>query len=224
MNQALLFDFNGVLVDDEEQHFQSLRAVLADAGIALSREAYWTDFLGFDDRMCFVAAFERAGRTLAAGGVEPLIAAKSRTYERLIDAELVLVAGAAEFVARAARRFRLGLVSGALRREIEHVLGRARLREHFEVVVAAEDVAACKPDPRGYRAARDALAARGPVPAGRCVVLEDSLPGLLAARGAGMPCVMLATSHPRHALNGADLVWDSFVGHDPSELEALLPA
>jgi sugar-phosphatase len=53
-------------------------------------------------------------------------------------------------------------------------------------------------------------------------VIEDSLPGLTAARAAGMACVMLATSHPPEALDGADLVWRSFVGHDPEELERLL--
>ena len=222
MTQALLFDFNGVLVDDEEQHFAALHAVLKEEEIALPRETYWSDFLGFDDRMSFIAAFQRAGRALPAARLAHLIAAKSLAYNRLIDASLTLVPGAAEFVTRAAGRFRLGVVSGALRQEIEHVLGHAGLRPHFEVIVAAEDVTSCKPDPQGYRAAHAALQPRGAVPAARCVVIEDSLPGLTAARGAGMACVMLATSHPSQALDGADLVWQSFVGHDPEELERLL--
>jgi sugar-phosphatase len=53
------------------------------------------------------------------------------------------------------------------------------------------------------------------------VVLEDSLAGLGAARAAGMRCVMLTTSHRAAELAAADLVWTSFVGHDPAELTAL---
>jgi HAD superfamily hydrolase (TIGR01509 family) len=224
MTQALLFDFNGVLVDDEEQHFEALRTALEEEGITLPRETYWSNFLGFDDRMSFIAAFQRAGRPLAPPRLAHLVATKSRAYDRLIDASLTLVPGAAEFVTRAARRFRLGVVSGALRHEIEHVLGHAGLRSHFEVIVSAEDVTSCKPDPQGYRAAHAALQPGGAVPPGRCVAIEDSLPGLTAARGAGLACVMLATSHPAEALDGADLVWESFVGHDPTELERLLGA
>jgi beta-phosphoglucomutase-like phosphatase (HAD superfamily) len=128
----------------------------------------------------------------------------------------------AQFVARAADAFRLAIVSGALRREIELVLERSRLRHHFPVIVAAEDVSVCKPDPEGYLAAHAGLERAGPLARRRCVVFEDSLPGLEAARAAGMRCVALSTSHPAHALNVADLVWPSFEGHDPAEILPLL--
>jgi beta-phosphoglucomutase-like phosphatase (HAD superfamily) len=49
-------------------------------------------------------------------------------------------------------------------------------------------------------------------------VVEDSLPGLAAARAAGLRCAMLSTSHPEDAIAGADLVWRDFVGHEAAEL------
>jgi beta-phosphoglucomutase-like phosphatase (HAD superfamily) len=52
----------------------------------------------------------------------------------------------------------------------------------------------------------------------RCVVIEDSLPGLTAARAAGLRCAMLTTSHPEDAFGEADIVWRDFVGHDPADL------
>src|SRR6266513_2183286 len=99
----------------------------------------------------------------------------------------------------------------------------AGLQRYFDVLVAAEDVERCKPDPAGYLAARGVLDRGRPLPAGHCVVIEDSLPGLHAARAAGMRCAMLTTSHPSAALAraGADLVWSDFAGHDPAELLAL---
>jgi len=219
---ALLFDFNGVIVDDEEQHRLSFGAVLAEAGIALTREQYYADYLGFDDHACFVAAFARAGVPLSRARARALVAEKARRYAELTAASLPLVPGVAPFVERAAQEFRLGLVSGALRREVARGLERAALTHYFGVVVAAEDVPACKPDPAGYLAARAALAGRGSLDTARCVVIEDALPGLAAARAAGMRCAMLATSYPPAALEGADLVWRSFVGHDPGELGVLL--
>ena len=218
MTEALLFDFNGVIADDEEQHREALNTVLAEGGISLTREQYYSEYLGRDDRTSLMEAFRRAGRPLATVRLERLLAEQSRIYQRLIDRSLSLVPGVADFVPRAAERFRLGLVSGARRGEVETVLDRAGLRSHFEVILAAEDVPRGKPDPAGYLAARAALDRRRPLAARSCVVIEDSLRGLEAARAAGMRCAMLTTSYPPKALAGADIVWDSFAGHDPTEL------
>jgi HAD superfamily hydrolase (TIGR01509 family) len=126
-----------------------------------------------------------------------------------------LVPGAVDFIENAALEgFQLAIVSGALRSEIDLILELAGLRPHFAGIVAAEDVDACKPDPGGYNRARDLLE----LSPKRCVVIEDSLPGLQAARAAGLRCAMLATSHPETACSEADLVWRDFVGHEATEL------
>jgi HAD superfamily hydrolase (TIGR01509 family) len=215
MPPAILFDFNGVIIDDEPQHCEALIATLAEYGCALDRETYYRDYLGFDDRECFRFAFAQAGRPPNEAVLREAIERKNVHYERALRASMRLVPGAAEFVGSAAREgYRLGVVSGALRREIELVLGLAGLRPHFEAIVAAEDVSACKPDPEGYRRACEALGAG----AEGTVVVEDSLPGLAAARAAGLRCAMLATSHPEEACAEADLVWRDFTGRRAAEL------
>jgi HAD superfamily hydrolase (TIGR01509 family) len=221
--EAVLFDFNGVLVDDEAQHCRALQRVLADEGIPLSQDAYYAQYLGLDDRTGLVEAFRRAQRTLTTELLDHLVVKKSTLYLSLVATALRIVPGAPEFVRDAGQRFRLGLVSGALRREIDPVLGKTGLAEAFEVIVAADDVRRCKPDPAPYLAAHTAFSRRRSLPVHSCVVIEDSLPGLEAARAAGMPCVMLTTNHPPSALEGrgAALVWDSFTGHTPSELGEL---
>jgi beta-phosphoglucomutase len=215
MTSGILFDFNGVIVDDESQHCDALIATLAEYGYALDRDAYYRDYLGFDDRECFRFTFERIGRSQDETALRDAIARKHSQYERAIRGSMRLVPGAADFVESAALDgFQLAIVSGALRSEIELVLDLAGLRPHFAEIVAAEDVGVCKPDPQGFNRAREML----DLPPKRCVVIEDSLPGLSAARGAGLRCVMLATSHPEEACGDADLVWRDFVGHDPTEL------
>jgi beta-phosphoglucomutase len=221
--EAVLFDFNGVLVDDEPQHCEALRRVLATEGIMLSREEYYEHYLGLDDRTGFVEAYRRAHRTLTTDVINRLIETKSRIYQQLIEQSLTMVSGAAEFVRDAGERFRLGIVSGALRREIDLVLSHTTIADRFEIIVAAGDVPRSKPDPGAYLAAHAAFNRKRPIAARACVVIEDSLPGLAAARAAGMPCVMLTTSHPADTLRqrGAALVWDSLSGHTAVELAAL---
>lgn len=215
MTRAILFDFNGVLINDEPQHCEALIAALAEYGYGLDRDTYYRDYLGFDDRECFRFTFERMGKRYGGATLTEAIERKAGYYERTIRASMTLVTGAAEFVRNAsAEGLRLAVVSGALRREIDLVLGQAGLREYFHEVVAAEDVSACKPDPEGYDRARKALG----VGRERCLVIEDSLPGLAAAQAAGLRCTMLTTSHDRDLLQEAEVVWDDFAGHMPADL------
>jgi beta-phosphoglucomutase len=223
VTEAVLFDFNGVLVDDEDQHCVALQRVLQEEGITLTREQYYAEYLGFDDRTGFVEAYRRAQRTLTTELLRSLVQRKSQLYLELVATSLRPVPGAAEFVRDAATRFRLAIVSGALRREIDAALDRIGLAGRFEVIVSADDVSRCKPDPAGYLAAHSALNQRRPLSPSGCVVIEDSLPGLQAAQAAGMACVMLTTSHGAQTLEGrgAVRVWESLAGHSAAELAAL---
>lgn len=215
MTSGILFDFNGVIIDDEAQHCDALIATLAEYGYALDRDTYYRDYLGFDDRECFRFTFERTGKPWSESELHEAVARKHAAYERAIRGSMRLVPGAADFVENAALDgFQLAIVSGALRSEIELVLDLAGLRPHFAEILAAEDVGVCKPDPQGYNRAREML----DLAPRRCVVIEDSIPGLNAARAAGLRCAMLATSHPEGACGGADVVWRDFVGHDAAEL------
>jgi beta-phosphoglucomutase len=215
MTSGILFDFNGVIIDDEAQHCESLIATLDGYGYSLDRETYYRDYLGFDDRECFRFTFERMGLPQNESALRKAVARKHAEYERSVRDSMHLVPGAVEFIESAALDgLQLAIVSGALRSEIDLILDMTGLRAHFAEIVAAEDVAACKPDPQGYNRARELL----DLAPRRCVVIEDSLPGLKAARAAGLRCAMLTTSHPEDACRDADVVWHDFIGHDSAEL------
>ncbi len=215
--RGVCFDFNGVIVDDERHHCASLIDTLSEEGIALDHATYYRDYLGYDDRGCFAHAFAASGRVLDATEQERLIDAKGDRYRTLIEADLTLVPGSAAFVRRLAEEgTNLVVVSAARRWEIEHVLAVANLRDAFRGIVSAEDVTRTKPDPEGYR---QGLAVLG-LPAERCVVVEDSLPGLAAGRGAGMRVAMVATSHSMAelALATPEALWPDFTDRHPEEL------
>jgi len=220
VTDALLLDYNGVIVDDEPLHCEAFLAVLGEEDIPISRDDYYAEYLGLDDRACFRKALYADGRPLPPGEVAHLVARKAGRYRALVRRSLAVVPGAGAFVLEAAKRRCVAVVSGATRREIALGLERSGLAGAVSVIVTSEDVPTSKPDPAGLRLALARLAAATPGP-WRAAVAEDSLPGLGAARALGAGCLMLATSHPAAALAAADLVWTSFEGHHPDELEPL---
>ncbi len=220
MTDTLLLDYNGVVVDDEPIHFAVLRDLLAVERIVLDEATYYSDYVGLEDRSCIRIAFHRAARGLERSSLDRLAARKAEWYAEATRAGLPLVPGVGPFVRAAAQLARVAVVTGALRREVTAGLERAGIADMVSAVVSAEDVPAGKPDPAGLRLAVAQLA-RGTPGTWRAVVVEDSLPGVAAARALGAGCVALATSLGRGTLAGADLVWDSFVGHQVAELATL---
>jgi beta-phosphoglucomutase len=218
---ALLLDYNGVVVDDERLHYAAFAEVLGEDGIALPEAEYDRDYLGLDDRAAFREAFRRAGRPWEPAAVQRLVARKAERYAARAARELVVVPGVAAFVRAAATHAAVAVVSGAIRPEVETGLAQAGIADVVAVVVTADEVHATKPDPAGFRLALSALARRRSGGRWRAVVIEDSLPGLAAGRAIGAGCVALTTSHAREVLAAADAVWESFVGRTPADLDAL---
>lgn len=205
---ATLFDFNGVLVDDEAVHLAAFRDVLAPLGITVEDAAYAERYLGFDDAGAFRAILEDAGRSPSADEIARLIEAKKPCYMARIATGLVIFEGAAEIVRRRAALGPVGIVSGALRHEIEHALGAMGVRDAVAFVVSAEDTTQCKPDPEGYVLGKRELARLARVEVEvvsdrDVIVIEDSLAGVEAAKLAGLRCAAVAHSYPAERLRAA---------------------
>lgn len=220
MFAATLFDFNGVLVDDEDVHLAAFRATLEPHGIAVDERTYWERYIGFDDVGAFRAMLGDAGREAPDAVIAELVEAKRPHYMQRASAGLRLFAGAADKVRARALRGAVGVVSGALRDEIELGIGVLGVRDLVSFVVSAEDTSRCKPDPEGYE---KGLALLGAIPRDRVVVIEDSVAGIRAAKAAGLACVGVAHSYPESALRdaGADWVSPSIATLSEDELGAL---
>jgi HAD superfamily hydrolase (TIGR01509 family) len=121
-----------------------------------------------------------------------IIERKTELHRELIKENLPLFPGVVTFIKNVSRHYSLGLVSMARRVEINHVLERAQLENIFAVIVSAEDVNVCKPDPTCYRLALERLneqrgaSNESPVLPEECLVIEDAPPGIQSGLGAGM--------------------------------------
>lgn len=206
---ATLFDFNGVLVDDEHVHLAAFRDVLRPLGLGVTDADYNDRYLGFDDVGAFRAILSDAGRAFSDADVRALVEAKKPAYMGRIGAALKVFDGAVDLVKRRAARGTVGIVSGALEHEIRFCLERMGVLDRVAFIVSAEMCAACKPDPEGYLEALERLASPpGSARTAGVVVIEDSLAGIQAAKAAGLRCAAVAHSYPREQLEqaGADVV------------------
>src|SRR4051812_42598850 len=149
--RAVLFDFDGVIVNSEPLHFQAFREVLAGEGIDLTEDEYYDELLGFDDKGAIRYAFQKRSRPLSPPKFLALMAGKSRVMMDLIHRQhFAALPGVEAFVRTLWRQRPLAICSGALREEIETMLEGVCLRDCFGVITSAEDVTIGKPDPQGY--------------------------------------------------------------------------
>jgi len=197
---AVLFDFDGVLVDSETQHFEAFREVLRPLGVRLTRTRYDARYLPFDDRGALTAMLRDAGRRMPAASIEALMHRKRRAFRRLVGRAPRLERPIARLVRAVARQVPIAIVSGAARSEVVASVTDAGIDDAFRTIVTAEDVSRCKPDPEGYLLALRRLGLTGRE---GCLAIEDSPGGIRAARAAGLRVLGVATSYPAATLRRA---------------------
>jgi beta-phosphoglucomutase len=215
MIEAIFFDFNGVIIDDERLQMESYREVLREHSIDLT-EADYFGALGMDDKTFVRAAFARANKTLTDEVLGSVLSGKGARHRRLIENELPLFPGVVTLLKAASRSYLLGVVSMASLNEIDYALGRAKLRSLFAVVVTEEDVTVCKPAPDCYRIGLEKLnegrgAPQISLTPRECLVVEDSPPGIESAKQAGMRTLGVTNTVDEAALRaaGAEVVTHS---------------
>jgi HAD superfamily hydrolase (TIGR01509 family) len=213
MIKAIFFDFNGVIIDDETIQMKAYQEILRGHEIDLTEEWYMSA-LGMDDRTFVKAMFERAKRPLTDPVLETVLNTKTDLHRQMMEDGLPLFPGVVTFLKATSRHFSIGLVSMATIVEVGYVFQRANLTPLFSVIVTAEDASVCKPAPDCYLAGLTKLNEKRqherklPLLPSECLAIEDSPPGIQAARAAGMRTLGVTNTVSEGALRavGADVV------------------
>ncbi|MGH7180908.1 MAG: HAD family hydrolase [Nitrospiraceae bacterium] len=225
---AIIFDFDGVIADTEPLHFAGFRQTLAEIGINLTESDYYANYLGYDDRGCFITALTEHRQPFDPAALTQLMQRKAHVYLESVKDHLVIFPGVCEFVREAAAVYPLAIASGALRHEIEVILDQAGLRKEFLHITSAEDVTKGKPDPQPFLQTLTALNRQcrdQAITAGSCLVIEDSIPGIRSAKTAGMKVLAVTNTHTIHDLHEAHMITRSLSQIRLGELpERLWPA
>jgi beta-phosphoglucomutase len=208
---AIIFDMDGVLIDSEPAHKLAKQSAFARFGITLPHEVY-EQYKGRPDETMMNELVPSIPQLKV--DVEEMLRLKHLEFEA-VEHLAVPIRGAEEFVHWAKRKFRIALATSATSRNREAALALLGLSDSFDFVVDASGFSRPKPDPEIFRTAIRGLKANPT----DCLVIEDSLSGVIAGKAAGCSVIAITTSFTEEILRskGADCVVPNF-----HELQGLL--
>ncbi|KOR35290.1 MULTISPECIES: HAD family hydrolase [Planktothricoides] len=217
--KAILFDFNGVIINDEPIHEQLLAELLIQENLRPKDGEFRELCLGRSDRACILELFARRGRILEEPELTKLIQRKAQAYQAHIEtlAKIPVYPGLEDLIYQIrGLGLKMAVVSGALRSEVELVLNRLKIAEYFSAIVSGDDIKVSKPEPDGYLLAIERLNRVYPglnLQPQNCLAIEDTFPGIESAKRAKIPVVGVAHAYPlhmlqRHANWAVDYLWD----------------
>lgn len=215
MLEAVIFDFDGVVVDSEPIHMRCFLEVMKPHGVRFTKDEYYAQYLAYSDRDAMTRMIEQYGLDGDGLDIEALIEAKSERVRHALATEAKPLPGTIELM-RAAREAGLGLAicSAALGEEVRQPMRGFGAIDLVHTIVAAEDVDAHKPDPAGYNLTRRRLGEilGRELPAERCVAIEDSPGGVRAGKAAGMNVLAVTNTVAPDQLAHADRIVDTLDG------------
>lgn len=185
--QAILFDFDGVLVDSEPVHFQCWKELLGPYGIHLDWDSYVRTCVGVAERAMLERLVSLAEKPVTVDELFALYPTKKRRFIERMEAWMPFAPGIEEFL-KSLYGYRLAVVSSSGRPEVEPLLELAGIRQYFGAVVCGNEAGSLKPSPEPYRLAARLLGIDS------ALVVEDSDPGEASGLAAGFE--VLRVTHP----------------------------
>lgn len=223
MIKAIIFDFDGVIADTEPLHYRAAAAVLDARGIRVSEDDFYMRLMGLSDDAFFRKVLNEAGRSVNDAIIRELLREKNARYEAVMYRELKPLPGVDDFVYEASQRGPTAVCSGARRLEIVGLLRQFGFDSWIKTIISIDEARVSKPDPTGYHMTLQALQRMSPsLSAEECLVIEDSLHGIAAAKSAGMPVLAVQTHYDASQLTSADASVPGLDGLTPDQAGELV--
>jgi beta-phosphoglucomutase family hydrolase len=212
--EAVLWDMDGVIADTADYHYNAWREVLGERGVTFSK----ADFMKLFGRRHDTIIKFALGDKIPPEELNKISERKQAIYRRNVSQNIVPEPGALALIKSLNRNhIKTAIASSAVPKNIDVILQGLGIEKDFQAIVPGTEVAEGKPSPQVFLLAAKKL---GVQPA-NCVVIEDAIAGVAAAKRAGMKCIAVTNSHPRQSLKNADLVVDSLEKVDINTLKAL---
>ena len=224
MLRAIIFDFDGVIADTEPLHLKAFQLTLGENDIELTDEDYFSNYLAYDDKTLFKELFKDREFEHDDAMISDFINRKSVHFGNVLKGNILLLEGVSEFILQISGKYPLAIGSGAMKSEIVEILESAGLRGHFPIIVSADQVINCKPDPEVFIEALKRInnsSSDSKILPGECLVIEDSTSGITAAHSAGMKCLAITNSYSAEKLANADMIKDSLINVTVDDLNNL---
>ncbi len=211
-HKAIIFDFDGTVVDTEPLHGAAHIESFREKGVEIDYQHYLDHFAGQFRSERVMQLFEEHGKPITWDEVEAMHDKKTESYGKLDFVNMCSYPGVIDLIKQALDNdIQIAICSGSPRKDFyasfEHI-DKGELHTHFNHIVLREDVQQPKPDPEGFLLA----AARLQLDPADCIAIEDSPAGVTAAKAAGMHTIAVTNTHNASQLQHADLVVDSLEG------------
>ncbi len=214
-NKAVIWDMDGVIADTAPYHYKSWHEAFARRGIDLTEEMFRESFGQRNDTIIR----KILGRDVVNRDIEAISTFKEESFRRMIREDLRALPGVVGLIGELRNRgFSQALASSAPLENITLLTKGLGIHHLFDAVVSDKDVTEGKPNPEVFLLA----AVRLGVEPRYCIVIEDAVAGVVAAKRAGMRCIAVTNTHPKSKLGEADLVVESLESISVDDLERLL--
>jgi beta-phosphoglucomutase family hydrolase len=214
-SKAVIWDMDGVIADTAPYHLIAWQQVFTKRGVSFTEEDFKRNFGQRNDTIIR----NTLGEDISLSEINAIAREKEENFRRIVEQNIRPLPGAIKLIKSLAEHgFKTAVASSAPIENIQLILGGLGISNYFQHFVSGREVTEGKPSPQGFLLAAQKLG----VQPENCIVIEDAVAGVTAARRAGMHCLAVTNTHPRQSLIGADLIIDSLEEVSVSFLEKLL--
>ena len=212
--RAILWDMDGVLADTSQLHFETWERILTEQDIPFDKQKFHLIYgLRNQDLLPFLT-----GKSMEPKWMEWIANQKELAFRQALPGQLSLLPGVLEWLQRFnSWGWKQAVASSAPPENVDALVDELGIRQYFAALVTPGNLPG-KPDAAVFLLAASRLG----VPPDYCVVIEDSIPGIEAARRAGMRCIAVTTTNPPEALTQADIVVETMEQLSVKQIESLL--
>jgi len=214
-SKAVIWDMDGVIVDTALYHLKAWQAALRKRGVNFTGEDFRQTFGQRNDAIIQSAL----GGEIAQHEIDSISSEKELNFRGMIGHRIQPLPGVIELITSLKKSgFQMALASSAPIENIRLVIVALGINDYFQSIICDKDVTEGKPSPQVFLLAAERLG----VESGDCVVIEDAVAGIAAAKRAGMRCLAVAGTHSRHSLEQADLIVDTLEAVSAKDIGALI--
>jgi len=213
--KAVIWDMDGVIANTAPYHLRAWQEVFHKRGVNFTEE----DFIHCFGQRNDTIIRNTLGKKVSQDEIAAIAKEKEASFRQKVKQNIKPLPGAIKLIKSLGELgFKLALASSAPIENIQLVLGGLGISDCFHAIITGRDVTEGKPSPQGFLLAAQRLG----IKPRNCIVIEDAVAGVRAAKKAGMCCLALTSTHPRTSLKEADLIVDTLEEVSVSDLERLL--
>jgi len=213
--KSVIWDMDGVIADTAPFHLSAWQEVFQERGVKFTKEDFRHSFGQRNDTIIR----KTLGEETSQEEIDAISGKKEASFRRRIRRNLKPLPGVIKLITSLEEQgFKMALASSAPIENIQLLNTGLGIDNYFQTIISDKDVTEGKPSPQGFLLAAQRLG----VKPRNCVVIEDAVAGVTAAKRAGMHCLAITNTHPRRSLKEANLIVDTLEGVSINDIEGLL--